>query len=99
MPETILTLKQFTGLEQAGGEASGQMGTAWDAANMDTRYGRLASSPGWSAAYPPLPVQAAVTTLARFYRRNHDELPEVLIAATADSLFAYTCLLYTSRCV
>ena len=90
MPEKTLTLKQFTGLEQAWGEASGQMGTAWDAANMDTRYGRLASSPGWSGAYPPLPVQAAVITLARFYRRNHDELPEVLIAATADSLYAYT---------
>lgn len=90
MPETTITMKQFTGLEQAWGEASGQMGTAWDAANMDTRHGRLASSPGWSSAYPPLPVQAAVITLARFYRRNEPDLPEVLIAATADTLFAYT---------
>ncbi len=90
MPENTLTIKQFTGLEQALGEASGQMGTAWDAANMDTRHGRLASSPGWSSAYPPLPVQNPIVTLARFYRRNNPELPEVLIAATDDTLFAYT---------
>ena len=90
MAEMTWNLGPFTGIEQAYGPASGQLNSAWTAQNMVTRHGRMTNSAGWREAYPPLPQEEPILTLARFYRRNHATFPEVLAAATANRLYVYT---------
>jgi len=89
MAKTKLTIRRFTGLEQSLGDGSGQLDTAWEAFNMNTRHGHLSGCHGWKRFLPALPVEEPIVTLARFYRRSHPA-PEVLVAATADTLWAYT---------
>lgn len=90
MSKIVLNIPYVTGLDQSRGEASGQMTGAWDCANMDTRGGELKTAAGWAAAFPAIPGSPVITTLAPFHRRNHATQKDVVVAASADSIWVYT---------
>ena len=77
------------GVYQAEGDTNTNVNYAYRAQNIRTEYGMLASSLGTEPAQMASLGQPA-ETLARFYRRNRPDDPDVFIAAAGGHLYAYT---------
>jgi hypothetical protein len=83
------------GVYQAAGDTNVAAEYAYDAVNMRTERGLLATAYGVQRAFveggnaiPPL--DTPIGTLERFYRRNNPADPEVYVAATNGEIHTYT---------
>lgn len=76
------------GIYQAAGDTNISADYAYNAVNMRTERGLLATSHGISRAFPSL--GAAIGTLERFYRRNRPDDPEIFVAAADGAIYTYT---------
>jgi len=76
------------GIYQAAGDTNVNAEYAYRAENMRTERGMLATSLGTSRAFPAL--GAPIETLARFYRRNRPDDPDVYVAGAGGAIYTYT---------
>ena len=76
------------GVYQAAGDTNINTDYAYNAVNMRTERGLLATSYGVSRAFPSLGVP--IGTLERFYRRNRPDDPEIFVAAAGGAIYTYT---------
>lgn len=76
------------GIYQAAGDTNISVDYAYNAVNMRTERGLLATSYGVSRAFPSL--GAPIGTLERFYRRNRPDDPEIFVAAAGGAIYTYT---------
>lgn len=76
------------GIYQAAGDTNISADYAYNAVNMRTERGLLATSYGMSRAFPAL--GAPIGTLERFYRRNRPDDPEIFVAAAGGAIYTYT---------
>lgn len=76
------------GVYQAAGDTNISADYAYDAVNMRTERGLLATSYGVGRAFPSL--GAPISTLERFYRRNRPDDPEIFVAAADGAIYTYT---------
>lgn len=92
----IARLEDFKGVWQAAGDSGLSGKYAYDAYNVSTERGALASAAGYEAFLPPIGVEGAqsyeqIGTLARLYRRNAaEDQREVFVACTLDGVYTYT---------
>ena len=88
--ETQVMITQFAGIDQRQGDSAVSLNFAYMAENVHTERGMLERAAGYEAAMPSTGV--AIGTLARFYRRNHEEEEnrEVFVAATMEGIFTWT---------
>lgn len=88
--ETTVQITQFAGIDQRQGDSAVSLNYAYRAQNVHTERGMLESASGYEAAMPP--TEAAIGTLARFYRRNMEDEAEreVFVAATLDGIYTWT---------
>lgn len=82
------TIPTPKGIYQAAGESNIGTDYAYNAVNMRTERGLLATSCGVSRAFPSL--GAPIGTLERFYRRNRPDDPEIFVAAASGAIYTYT---------
>lgn len=82
------TIPTPKGVYQAAGESNVGTDYAYNAVNMRTERGLLATSHGISRAFPS--VALPISTLERFYRRNKPNDPEVFVAAAGGAIYTYT---------
>lgn len=86
--EGTLRIPTPRGVYQAAGDTNVSADYAYQAVNMRTERGLLATAYGVSRAFPAL--GAPIGTLARFYRRNRPDDPEIFVAAAAGAIYTYT---------
>ena len=76
------------GVYQAAGDTNISADYAYNAVNMRTERGLLATAYGVGRAFPSL--GAPIGTLERFYRRNRPDDPEIFVAAAGGAIYTYT---------
>ena len=76
------------GIWQAAGDTNVSTDYAYEAQNMRTERGLLATAYGTSRVFPSL--GAPIETLTRFYRRNRPDDPDVFVAAANGGIYTYT---------
>lgn len=77
------------GVYQAAGDTNIGTDYAYDAKNMRTERGLLATAYGTSRAFPTLGARP-IETLTRFYRRTRPDDPDVFVAAAGGGVYTYT---------
>lgn len=86
--ESSFSIPTPKGVYQAAGDTNVGVDYAYDAVNIRTERGLLATSYGVSRAFPAL--GAPIGTLERFYRRNRPDDPEIFVAAAGGAIYTYT---------
>lgn len=94
MSETIcVRIDAPKGIWQADGDTNLDPNCAYNARNIRTRRGQLASAYGASRALPAIAQgedAPPIRTLTRFTRRTRPDDPDVFIAAAGGALYSYT---------
>ena len=93
MYESRFTIPTPKGVWQAAGDTNIGTDYAYDAQNVRTERGLLASAYGTSRALPAIADgedAAPIETLTRFYRRTRPEDADVFVAAAGGALYTYT---------
>lgn len=82
------TIPTPKGVYQAAGDTNINTDYAYEAYNIRTERGLLASAYGTSRAFPAL--GAPIETLTRFYRRTRPDDADVYVAAAGGAIYTYT---------
>ena len=87
--QSSFTIPAPKGVYQAAGDTNVAVDYAYNAVNMRTERGLLATAHGIGRT-PFASLGTAIGTLERFYRRNKPNDPEVFVAASGGSIYTFT---------